>query len=130
MVLPVSSRLSRRAPAHGKEGAGGVTVDPTEEPRPPITLGDGGINGVASVLTGITTGPGKRGGWREGVVSVDLTEESDPTITLGNGGINGVAGVVTDGTTGTSARWRGGACLLYTSPSPRDQRGSRMPSSA
>ena len=25
---------------------------------------------------------------------------------------------------------RGGVCLLYTSPSPRDQRGSRMPSSA
>ena len=25
---------------------------------------------------------------------------------------------------------KGGACLLYTSPSPRDQRGSRMPSSA
>ena len=24
----------------------------------------------------------------------------------------------------------GGDCLLYTSPSPRDQRGSRMPSSA
>ena len=23
-----------------------------------------------------------------------------------------------------------GCCLLYTSPSPRDQRGSRMPSSA
>ena len=28
----------------------------------------------------------------------------------------------------TCARF--GACLLYTSPSPRDQRGSRMPSSA
>ena len=29
-------------------------------------------------------------------------------------------------------RFQGGhnACLLYTSPSPRDQRGSRMPSSA
>ena len=27
-------------------------------------------------------------------------------------------------------RARGMACLLYTSPSPRDQRGSRMPSSA
>ena len=26
-------------------------------------------------------------------------------------------------------RWSG-SCLLYTSPSPRDQRGSRMPSSA
>ena len=25
---------------------------------------------------------------------------------------------------------RGGGCLLYTSPSPRDQRPSRMPSSA
>ena len=25
---------------------------------------------------------------------------------------------------------RAGTCLLYTSPSPRDQRGSRMPSSA
>ena len=25
---------------------------------------------------------------------------------------------------------RGYCCLLYTSPSPRDQRGSRMPSSA
>ena len=25
---------------------------------------------------------------------------------------------------------KAGACLLYTSPSPRDQRGSRMPSSA
>ena len=25
---------------------------------------------------------------------------------------------------------RGKGCLLYTSPSPRDQRGSRMPSSA
>ena len=26
--------------------------------------------------------------------------------------------------------WAAGCCLLYTSPSPRDQRGSRMPSSA
>ena len=26
--------------------------------------------------------------------------------------------------------WIGNCCLLYTSPSPRDQRGSRMPSSA
>ena len=26
--------------------------------------------------------------------------------------------------------WMDGSCLLYTSPSPRDQRGSRMPSSA
>ena len=31
---------------------------------------------------------------------------------------------------GALARGVVGACLLYTSPSPRDQRGSRMPSSA
>ena len=31
----------------------------------------------------------------------------------------------------TNGRWAMiGICLLYTSPSPRDQRGSRMPSSA
>ena len=31
---------------------------------------------------------------------------------------------------GLQALRRSIACLLYTSPSPRDQRGSRMPSSA
>ena len=30
----------------------------------------------------------------------------------------------------TGSRTTGNTCLLYTSPSPRDQRGSRMPSSA
>ena len=44
------------------------------------------------------------------------------------------AGLLSMATGGISA-WRGrlaqsNACLLYTSPSPRDQRGSRMPSSA
>ena len=34
-------------------------------------------------------------------------------------------------TTGVPLIWaHGTSCLLYTSPSPRDQRGSRMPSSA
>ena len=33
-------------------------------------------------------------------------------------------------TTVTNATSAGTSCLLYTSPSPRDQRGSRMPSSA
>ena len=32
--------------------------------------------------------------------------------------------------TGTATLLLDNACLLYTSPSPRDQRGSRMPSSA
>ena len=40
----------------------------------------------------------------------------------------GVVGVLKKGTSNKSIGIR--ACLLYTSPSPRDQRGSRMPSSA
>ena len=44
-----------------------------------------------------------------------------------------IAGVVV-GSVDTSFDWRTAflaySCLLYTSPSPRDQRGSRMPSSA
>ena len=44
-------------------------------------------------------------------------------------------GCVTVDPTNSSTVWVGtgennGGCLLYTSPSPRDQRGSRMPSSA
>ena len=34
------------------------------------------------------------------------------------------------GMTGVFPLWQRDTCLLYTSPSPRDQRGSRMPSSA
>ena len=42
-------------------------------------------------------------------------------------------GLATDPDTGEVLSCRGAGpriCLLYTSPSPRDQRGSRMPSSA
>ena len=59
---------------------------------------------------------------------------------FGNGGIGGTGGGGTgggDGEGGGSAEMSFGkvdllvnSCLLYTSPSPRDQRGSRMPSSA
>ena len=38
--------------------------------------------------------------------------------------------VVDDVVAADEARREAIACLLYTSPSPRDQRGSRMPSSA
>ena len=40
-------------------------------------------------------------------------------------------GMATDvAANGEDALWRPGACLLYTSPSPRDLSTSRMPSSA
>ena len=50
--------------------------------------------------------------------------------------IGGPAGCVKETWFGNLGIGRGGfmsryiSCLLYTSPSPRDQRGSRMPSSA
>ena len=43
-----------------------------------------------------------------------LTAVSDCSLKVKKGSITGIIG----------------PCLLYTSPSPRDQRGSRMPSSA
>ena len=42
---------------------------------------------------------------------------------------NPMAGYTPAGAVGAPVANRG-TCLLYTSPSPRDQRGSRMPSSA
>ena len=38
--------------------------------------------------------------------------------------------ILTAETIAFSEAWQARFCLLYTSPSPRDQRGSRMPSSA
>ena len=47
---------------------------------------------------------------------------------LGIGGGGGSGGFTSRGSGNVMTRIT--ACLLYTSPSPRDQRGSRMPSSA
>ena len=53
-------------------------------------------------------------------------------IILGNSAITWLFGIMdADGLVNVTVRLlRIVACLLYTSPSPRDQRGSRMPSSA
>ena len=87
--------------------------------------------------------------------TLNMTIENDytnsyPTLTIGgwNGGTGHLA--INDGTinldgnfyqnnispsggltpTVATAEQTGGTCLLYTSPSPRDKRQSRMPSSA
>ena len=41
-----------------------------------------------------------------------------------------LAGTLLVGGVANAANWNGLACLLYTSPSPRDRSVSRMPSSA
>ena len=56
----------------------------------------------------------------------DTIRAADHVIDIGPGaGIHG-GRIVAQGTPAKIAK----TCLLYTSPSPRDQRGSRMPSSA
>ena len=51
------------------------------------------------------------------------------TVGIAPKGSMGVSGFLKKGADGLVAGGKKG-CLLYTSPSPRDQRGSRMPSSA
>ena len=70
---------------------------------------------------------------REDRLGVDLhvwAIEEETTKPSGNDFIQ----VATEGTATVALRADGSVevwgCLLYTSPSPRDQRGSRMPSSA
>ena len=73
--------------------------------RAPIDKAQAGLLGA--MISGAATG-----------LSADLISGG---LTLGTGALlGGVVGALTFA----------GACLLYTSPSPRDQRGSRMPSSA
>ena len=52
--------------------------------------------------------------------------QTSRTISIGEGDSLGWVTQYDDGSTYTEYE----NCLLYTSPSPRDQRGSRMPSSA
>ena len=59
------------------------------------------------------------------VFTHDCDVRSTTTVVVtGKTGSNG------SGSTGGGGSDISGGCLLYTSPSPRDQRGSRMPSSA
>ena len=50
--------------------------------------------------------------------------------TSSNPASNFLQGDLAPASEGFGKAWQKWSCLLYTSPSPRDQRGSRMPSSA
>ena len=59
-----------------------------------------------------------------GIVTAFCTKVGS-AVTINPSGIDAISGIGTFGSIISS-----GTCLLYTSPSPRDQRGSRMQSSA
>ena len=62
-------------------------------------------------------------GIKDGII-IDIGDCADPAIRT----ISAKGHIVTPGFIDLHTHYDG--CLLYTSPSPRDQRGSRMPSSA
>ena len=66
------------------------------------------------------------------IESVEILKDAASAAIYGSRGANGVVLVTTkQGQTGKpTISYNSYGCLLYTSPSPRDQRGSRMPSSA
>ena len=70
----------------------------------------------------------------EGILLIDANTAGGLTnsgaIQASNGGTLTINGTEVDNAGGTITAQAGSTCLLYTSPSPRDQRGSRMPSSA
>ena len=70
--------------------------------------------------------------FQTGIKVVDLLT---PFVRGGKAGLFGGAGlgktvILTELIARIASQHGGYSCLLYTSPSPRDQRGSRMPSSA
>ena len=69
------------------------------------------------------------GGWQRRWISDDglIVLRTVRNLLAGNGPVFNAGERVE---ANTSVVWQYIICLLYTSPSPRDQRGSRMPSSA
>ena len=96
----------------GNGGGGGILENPKSTGTQPGSAGTGNTPPV-SPSQGNDGGLGTR---RSGTPTNDYG---------GGGGGGGIAGGGSNGTPGDN-----GACLLYTSPSPRDLSTSRMPSSA
>ena len=66
----------------------------------------------------------------DGIGVVDVASEGDQAGLIENARLDKIVDQIHLNSKGDSLKATGEACLLYTSPSPRDQRGSRMPSSA
>ena len=69
---------------------------------------------------------GSAGNLGNGTINPNGSVTYSTTLTRDEGNTGNITVTVADNSSGATY----GGCLLYTSPSPRDQRGSRMPSSA
>ena len=105
----------------------GVSVEAAGGSRHLYTFSSGEVEEIATY----------QGGGADTSIVVDLpngAEVTDVEMTLSGVSATGWSQVTVDDRSDWSAGQSGAvdsrSCLLYTSPSPRDQRGSRMPSSA
>ena len=90
-----------------------------------------GVN-FAQGSTGVNVNPGYTVGQTAGSYNAGQNMSGNQAITMNNATM-GLASGQQAGSTGFTigqGNYGNQTCLLYTSPSPRDQRGSRMPSSA
>ena len=103
-----------RLRTHLATRAEGVTVDPDPD-------------GVLERAGGRS---GRRGRWAVGAAVVAVVLAGAGVLTGVNLSGAGSTAASRPSTAPPTLRGRAGACLLYTSPSPRDRQKSRMPSSA
>ena len=112
--------------------------DNTKESKPPPLSAPPGRFGGARSRLGAFAGDGSSSNMRNGIrqyVSRGYGGAKSAARRMGGtastaGGLAGILSSDTRTTTQSDHLNALSFCLLYTSPSPRDQRGSRMPSSA
>ena len=104
---------------HSSEPRGKVTVVPTKPHGTQRELSLAYSPGVAAPVKEIYKNPER---------AYDYTTKGNLVAVLSNG--SAILGLGNLGAIASKPVMEGKACLLYTSPSPRDKRQSRMPSSA
>ena len=121
----------------------GVTTSTTVKVGAAVTISESGIEASGIGITVANINGGKVGGrknimingsmiisQRHRTASVTTTGYVIDRFNITQNGLDNTVSKQQVGVTTASAPHRLGFCLLYTSPSPRDKRQSRMPSSA
>ena len=116
------------------DGSSDNNLDPVADQTVSVATTDNDVAGFTITQSGGATSVAETGSTDTFTVVLNAQPNSDVVLqfTSGDTGEATVTGTLTF----TSGNWNSAqtvtvtGCLLYTSPSPRDQRGSRMPSSA
>ena len=123
-TMPTNGRVSTDINANARGSFFSLDTNALTGPNAP---GEASVS-AAGVLAQIQSVTIQRDGDVVGATSVDVVFFSGTPTEMFDGTAATAANFATD--TGITVLSNTNNCLLYTSPSPRDQRGSRMPSSA